>query len=454
MNWTGRAEFRGAGTSPGRQGSGELRGPEGRGGRRGRESEGGWGGPSRLRGPLLLHVTTIPMSLTFLVGQIDFMKSRGFGVRAVSSPGRDLVRFARREGVAVSAVRMNRRITPWEDIKSLWGLVRVMRRTRPAIVHGHTPKGGLLAMIAALVAGSSVRIYHMRGLPMLTATGFRRRLLWCAERSACALAHRTLCVSRSVRDQAVAEGLCPPDRIKVLAGGSGNGVDAGHRFNPDRTSVQDRQRTRERLGIPADAPVIGYVGRVVREKGIVELADAWQRLRHFHPDARLVLVGPFEPEDPVPAATEAILRDDPRIHLVGMDWNTPPLYAAMDLVVLPTYREGFPNVPLEAAAMGLPVVATRVPGCIDAIRDEVTGLLVPPRDAAALALAIGRYLESDALRRDHGQAGRERVRSEFRQEVIWEALYQEYVRLMDERGAMAPTLLHGLGEAGGGGEAA
>jgi glycosyltransferase involved in cell wall biosynthesis len=396
---------------------------------------------------VILHVTTVPMTLAFLRGQVGYMKSRGFDVHAASSPGPDLDRFAEQERAPVSAVRLERRITPWADLVALAGLVRIVRRVRPTVAHAHTPKGGLLGMIAATLARVPIRIYHMRGLPLVAAGGARRRLLWWTERIACTLAHQVLCVSHSLRDTAIHEGLCEPARIRVLAGGSGNGVDAERRFNPGRVPRGARSATRAKLGVGESAAVIGFVGRIVRDKGIVELADAWTRIRDDFPDAHLMLVGPFEPQDPVPAGTEAELRGDARVHLVGEDWNTPPLYAAMDLVVLPTYREGFPNVPLEAAAMGLPVVATRIPGCVDAVEDGVTGTLVRPRDALDLARALRAYLEDPALGRRHGVAGRERVSKEFRQEVIWESLYLEYVRLLASRGIPAPASTRGAEEA-------
>jgi glycosyltransferase involved in cell wall biosynthesis len=382
----------------------------------------------------LLHVTTIPMSLTFLRGQVGYMQSRGLRVHALSSPGPDLHAFAEREGVTVSAVEMPRRITPLRDLRAVAGILRELRRIRPTIMHAHTPKGGLLGMIAAAVHRAPVRIYHMRGLPLTGASGMKRRLLWATEWLACRLAHRVLCVSHSVRREAVEARICPPQKIQVLLGGSGNGVDATGRFDPDAYDDGVRAETRARFGIPRDAVVIGFVGRIVRDKGVVELAAAWRELRERYPHLHLLVVGPSESQDPVPEETERLLREDPRVRLAGMDWNTPPLYAAMDLVALPTYREGFPNVPLEAAAMRLPVVTTRIPGCVDAVADGVTGLLVPAHDSTALRAALERYLDDPELRLLHGAAGRERVLCEFRQEALWEALYDVYRRLLKERG--------------------
>ena len=389
--------------------------------------------PPRRDGVRLAHVTTVPKSLGFLTGQVAFMKARGLVITAISSPDDDLTSFAKREAVPVYAVPMARRITPGRDLIAIRQLARVFRQVRPDIVHAATPKGGLLGILAASITRVPVRVYHIRGLPMMTATGVRRMLLRWSERVACTFASQVLCVSGSVRDVAVREHLCPAEKIKVLAGGSGNGVDSTGRFDPDR--VADRRAiVRQDLAIDPAAVVLGFVGRVVRDKGIVELLAAWRTLRDACPSLHLVIAGELEEEDPIPDDVRQALSTDHRVHLLGRWRDTPALYAALDMVVLPTYREGFPNVPLEASAMRLPVVATRVPGCVDAVVDGVTGTLVPVRDATALAAAIRRYVDDPALRTAHGNAGRERVVRDFAQEVIWEALYAEYVRLLDAAG--------------------
>lgn len=378
----------------------------------------------------LVHIMTVPYSFTFIKGQVGYMKARGFEVYGLSSPGELLSLFSENEGVSVHAVEMTKRITPVRDIVALIKIWRWLRRVRPDIVHAHTPKGGFLGMLSAWLARIPVRIYHLRGLRFVTTTGWRRRLLMQIEKWACRFAHEVVCVSASVRAQAVDYGLCPIGKIKVLCGGSGNGVDSTNRFNPANVPVSFRAAIRARYGIPNDATVLGFVGRIVWSKGIVELAEAWCSLREEFPNLHLLMVGGAESEDPIPTQVDEQLRKDPRVHLIGEEWNTPPLYAAMDLVVLPTYREGFPNVLLEAAAMRLPVVATSVPGCVDAVLDGITGTLVIPKDSQKLAGAIMRYLKDPGLQRRHGSSARERVVREFRQETIWHALHQEYIQCL------------------------
>lgn len=384
----------------------------------------------------MVHVTTIPASLYFLAGQASFIRDRGFAVHAISSPGPDLSTFADREGAHVHPIGMTRQITPLRDLVALLRICVALRRIRPEIVHAHTPKGGLLGMLAAWLARTPVRVYHLRGLPLLTATGTRRWLLRFTERTSCTLAHRVLAVSHSMRTIAIEEGLCGGDKIRVLAGGSGNGVDAIGRFKPLEQAVRLAARAQHR--IPADALVIGFVGRLVRDKGVVELASAWRRLREGNPRLHLLLVGPLDPDDPLPLDVITALESDPRVHFTGLDRDIPRLYAAMDVVALPTHREGFPNVALEAAAMELPIVAMAVPGCVDAVHDGVTGTLVPPGDTRTLAQALQRYLSDAPLRATHGEAARRRVLADFQREAIWQAIVEEYRTLLELAGAPGP----------------
>jgi glycosyltransferase involved in cell wall biosynthesis len=387
----------------------------------------------------LVHITTVPYALFYFSGQVGYMKARGFEVYALSSPGNLLSVFSEKEGIQVKAIKMLRRLTPCRDFVALFKIWRWLRGLRPEIVHAHTPKGGLLGMFGAWLVRAPVRIYHVHGLRFVTATGWRRRLLISSEKWSCRLAHQVLCVSASVRTLALEAGLCPAEKIKVLLHGSCNGVDSKDRFNPSKVAASTRGDSRAKYRIPNDALVLGFVGRIVWSKGIVELAQAWSDLRDEFPDLHLLMAGPIEPEDPLPTEVEELLRRDQRVHLIGEDWDTPPLYAAMDVFVLPTYREGLPIVLLEAAAMNLPVVATRVSGCVDVVADGITGILVPPCDSRELAGAIRSYLKDPQLRRQHGSAAREHVIREFNQENIWLAMYQEYAGCLSRKELAPPV---------------
>jgi len=378
----------------------------------------------------LLIMTTVPASLGFFRGQVGDLEGRGLEVQALSSPGAELDAFAAREHVPVHGIPMARRIAPLRDLLSLARIWRCLRAVRPTILHAHTPKAGLLGMLAGRLAGIPVCIYHIHGLPLLTAGPWKGALLRLVERIACRLAHQVLCVSHSVRGVAIDLGLCAPDRIRVLLGGSVNGVDALGRFDPARVGDGVGRAKRAALGIPADALVLGFVGRIVRDKGLVELVLAWRALRVANPLLRLLVVGAFEDGDPVPPDVAEALRGDPRVHLIGETDDVVGCYAAMDVVALPTYREGLSTVLLEAAAMRLPCVASNVPGCSDVVIDGVTGRLVPPRDATALAAAIQGYIDRPTQRRVHGRTARERVLLKFGREEIWDAVAREYDALL------------------------
>lgn len=378
----------------------------------------------------IVHITTVPESLNFLSGQIQYMQDREFDVRAISSPGEILASVSKREKIAVYGINMPRSITPFKDVIALFQIWRLLKSISPDIVHAHTPKGGLLGIVAAWLARVPVRVYHIHGLPLMTAQGAKRFLLRWSEKVSCKLAIQVLCVSRSIREVAISDHLCSPSKIKVLLNGSINGVDAEHHFNPRCLGEDVRAGIRKKYAIPHEAIVIGFVGRIVRDKGIIELSKAWQKIREEDPNLFLMLVGPIEPQDPIPSEIIRSFESDERVCLVGRTDDIAPFYKAMDLVVLPTYREGLPVVPLEAASMELPLIATNIPGCVEAIEDNVTGTLVLPKNVEQLVEALRLYCGDAELRVNRGRAGRERVKQYFNQEVIWEAMYQEYMSLL------------------------
>ncbi len=372
----------------------------------------------------LLHVLTVPLTLRFLRGQVGFVAQHGFDVHVACSPGTQLDEFARDNPVTPHPIALTRRVSPSQDLRAVAEMVRLIRRLEPDIVHAHTPKGGLVGMIAAKAARVPKRIYHLRGLPLLTATGAMRRVLWATESTSFLCAHRVLAVSHSLLAAAHSLGIAGASKARVLGSGSGNGVDARGRFDPRNTL--SREAARAALGLSAEPTVVTYVGRLVGDKGIVELLEAWDILDP-RGDAVLLIVGPFESRDELAPETVRRIQRCRAIKHVPFTEDMPLVYAASDVVVLPSHREGFPNVPLEAAAMERPVVTTDAVGCVDAVVNGTTGLVVKVGDVAALAQAIARYLDAPSLRERHGAAGRARVLAQFAPERIWRALVDEYL---------------------------
>ncbi len=378
----------------------------------------------------ILHITTVPCSLGFLDGQVGALKERGFSFDAISSSGEALWSFGRRHGVRVHAVEMTRAVSPFADLRAVAELIAVIRRVSPDLVHAHTPKAGLLGMISASVAGVQTRLYTMRGLLTETATGPRRLAFLAAERVASRLAHRVVCQSPSLRQSAIDEGIVGADHACVLGRG-GNGTDATHRFEPDRWR-EKALTLRAQLGISPEVPVLGFVGRLVGDKGVHELCEAWNSLRIEFPRLHWLIVGPEEVRDALDPEVLETLRHDSRVHLIGSVEEVAPYYGAMNVVALPSYREGLPNVPLEASAMSTPVVATRVTGCIDAVVDGETGVLVPPRSSEALRVAIASYLREPEKGRKHGAAGRRFVLENYAPERLHRATELLYRTMLGE----------------------
>ena len=360
-----------------------------------------------------------------LRGQLAYLREHGFDVSVISSPGPELDRVAQREGVRVIAVPIAREISPVADAQSLLRLTQVLRELKPDIVNASTAKAGLLGMVAARLTGVPHRVYQLRGLRLETEAGLKRSVLATTERIAAGCAHRIVCNSESLRARYVEAGYAPADRCVVLGAGSSNGIDV-QRFARTDALVREARELRTRFGIPDTAPVIGFVGRPVADKGIPELLAAFERARVRFPDARLMILGAGFANDHPDAE---IAR---RANVVVIDHvdEPAPYYAMMDVLAFPSHREGFPNVPLEAAAAGVPTVGSRATGVCDAVSDGVTGLLVDIGDEAGLADALVRYLGEPALRERHGHAARERAASQFAREVVWERWRDEYERLL------------------------
>ena len=357
--------------------------------------------------PQVVVGITHPQTCLTLTGRLRALGEAGFRVTLVSSPGELLERTASAQGARAIAVPIRREIAPVWDLVSLVRLWRLLVHLRPDLTEFSSPKAGLLGTFAALLAGVPARVYMVRGFKLETSTGMKRRILLAAERAAAACAQVVLCNSESVRAEALALRIAPAQKLKLLGNGSSNGVNV-ERFSPGPSDV------RERLGIGSEVPVIGFVGRLTRDKGLPELIEAFENILIEERAARLQLVGWFDAaEDALGPALQERIERHPQIHCTGFVDDTAPYYRAMDLLVLPTWREGFPNVVLEAAATGIPAVTTESTGSRDSVIPEVTGLLIPPGYPDAIVEAVMKLLRDPARRRRMGEAARVWVTEHF-----------------------------------------
>ncbi|MBY0508262.1 MAG: glycosyltransferase family 4 protein [Bryobacteraceae bacterium] len=371
-------------------------------------------------------ITTVAETLAaFFPGQLRALAQQGFEVHAISSPGMGEI-----PEVQIHGISMERQPSPRRDMVSLLALTRLLRRIRPHIVHAHTPKAGLLGMAAAKLAGVPLRLYTIHGLPLETRTGLWRKVLRSAEQLSCALSTRTYTISPSLRKLALNLRLCAAEKLFTLGDGSCAGIEVD-RFDGDADWRATRAEVRASLGVGENELLISFVGRLARDKGIGVLAEAWPAMARELPEAHLLLAGEFDATDQFAPDILHRLRHDARIHLPGSVGNerVPSILAATDVFVLPTFREGLSQVALEAGAMGVPVVSTRVTGVVDAVRDGVTGILVPPHDAGALAQAVIDLAGQPALRKALGRAAISHVRTKFTDRRVNELWMNEYREL-------------------------
>lgn len=373
----------------------------------------------------ILYLLTDEVSRLLVRGQLGFLLDEGFDVMAASNwatPARPAQGWD--QGVSLRYLPYRREPAVRDDLRALWASISLIREVRPVIVNASTPKAGLLGMIAAWLCRVPVRVYIVRGLRLETADGFQRKLLWTLERMAFACANRVIFNSASVRRSAERQRLIRPGRGEVLGAGSGNGIDV-RRFTSDGKSPDE---VRVELGLVPGVPVIGFVGRLTNDKGISDLVQAFERVLATSFEAQLLLVGDYEDGDPLPGGIRAEIESHPKIRHVGWLSDPAPAYRAMDLLAFPSYREGLPNVPIEAQLCGVPVTGYAATGTIDAVMNRED--LVPVGDVAGLGAAIrhsldGRHPAADELR-DWVVANFDRTR-------VWADLASHYRRWLDVR---------------------
>ena len=386
----------------------------------------------------IAHITAIDMALRYLLlNQLRAMRDAGYQVVGISSPGpeRSTLEAA---GIRHIAVPISRRLTPLRDIVSLWTLYRVLRAERFTIVHTHTPKPGLLGQLAARLAGVPVIVNTVHGFYFHDGMHPAwRRFYIAVEKVAARNSDMILAINREDVQTAIRERICAPEKIKYI----GEGIDVV-RFDPDQVNPASVGMRRAELRLPEGAPVVGFVGRQVREKGLLDLFAAARLVRDQVPQAHFLFVGPVDdakadavyPEEAAAFGIADVSR------FAGMRLDLPELYGLMDVCVLPSYREGFGRALIEASAMRKPTVATDIRGCREAVEDRRNGLLVPLSDVAALASAIAELLTDPELAASMGAAGRELALERFDERVVFRRVLAEYTRLLYEKGIQAPQI--------------
>ncbi|MBD5230555.1 MAG: glycosyltransferase family 4 protein [Bacteroidales bacterium] len=371
----------------------------------------------------LLRITTVPGSLnTFCRGLLrELQQKEGYEIVAVSSPDAELTEIAEREGVKTVAVPMERRISPLKDLKSLWRMIKVFRREKPQMIHSMTPKAGLLSMIAGWVCRVPVRIHTFTGLVFPTSTGLTKKILIFTDSLTCACATHIIPEGEGVKND-LQNYRITRKPLKVLGHGNVRGIDLEH-YNPELPKVKEQA---DRLRKPGIFTFV-FIGRLVGDKGINELVEAFTRLHSEYPKTRLLLVGPQEQElAPLKEETLKHIASHPGIEAVGSQKDVRPWLLASDTFVFPSYREGFPNVVIEAGAMGKPSIVTDINGSREIIIHGKNGVIIPARDAEALYSSMKQLMLDKEQNARMASCARELIASRFEQAFVRGCLKEFY----------------------------
>lgn len=378
----------------------------------------------------LIRITTVPISLhKLLKGQLKFM-STYYDVVAVSSFS-DILNFVgENEGVRIKGIEMTREITLGKDIKAFWDMYQFLRKEKPFIVHTHTPKAGIVGMMAALFARVPVRLHTVAGLPLMETSGIKRRLLDFVERLTYSFATMVYPNSYRLRDFIVNEKLCNAKKLKVIGCGSSNGIDTTY-YDPISVNNETKLSLKQKLNIDEGDFVFIFIGRLVKDKGINEMVAAFKEINSSK--CKLLLVGPFEKDlDPLLPETEQAIEENQNIISVGYQDDVRPYLAISDALVFPSYREGFPNVVMQAGAMGLPCIVTNINGCNEIIIEGENGIIIPPKDKRSLVNAMQFFLSNQHEVKRMASNARQLIITRYEQKAVWEALLAEYKRLEEE----------------------
>ncbi len=377
----------------------------------------------------IIRITTIPVSLyTLLDGQLRFM-SNYYDVIGISSEGELLKAVEKKEGVPVKSVEMTRRISPLKDLIAVLLLYKIFKKEKPFIVHTHTPKAGTVGMLAAKLAGVPFRLHTIAGLPLLEIKRSKRRLLNMVERLTYACATHIYPNSFKMKEIILNNKFCSDKKLKVIGEGSTNGIDTSY-FSTDHFSEEQKLSLKNQLKIKSDEFIYIFVGRLVTDKGLNELVSSFEQLYTQNNKIKLLLIGPQEPElDPLSPKTIEVINTHPGIISTGYQPDVRGYFAIADALVFPSYREGFPNVVMQAGAMGLPSIVTDINGCNEIIKNGVNGIIIAPKNEAALFQAMSHLLKDADLYVQLKKNARDQITGRYEQRYVWNEILKEYQRL-------------------------
>jgi len=374
-----------------------------------------------------LRITTVPQSLSLLLeGQPEFLRKHNFDVHLASSGvcPKELLDYP------FLSLPLTRTINPLKDIQSILTLIRFLKRERIQIIHSHTPKAGLIAMISSKLAKTPVRLHTVAGLPQDHSTILQKVILGITERITYLCSNK---VYFNSKEQLKSQALIFPrlsSKFDIIHNGTSNGIDV-KKFD----LVKPRVQVKSRLNIDSEKFIWIFIGRIHRHKGIIELIDAFNTFDRFHPNRTLLyIVGNVDDSrtDLNAEWTKKIQRRNPAIHFVGFQKNVQDWLHASDCLIFPSYREGFPNVPLQAAVVGKPIIATNINGCNEIISDGINGLLVPVQKADPIVDAMEIVYNNDDLRTSMGHWSKNNISKKYERRDFHQKLLKEYNSLIDQ----------------------
>lgn len=382
----------------------------------------------------IVRITTVPMSLKHLIrGQMAFMSENGFDVIMVSSDGSELRDVKENERCVHFVIPFTRKITPLRDLLAMLSLYRLLVKERPDIVHTHTPKAGIVGMMAAYLTKVPIRLHTVAGLPLVEAVGLKRIVLGFVEEITYKLSTKVYPNSLGLKEIILKNKFTTEDKLRVIGNGSSNGIDTSY-FDPEIFSVKENEDLRRYLGIRMKDFVYIFVGRIVTDKGINELLAAFNKLSAREENVKLLLVGPYEEDlDPLHKKSKAIIRGNKKIICVGYQSDVRPYYSISDCLVFPSYREGFPNVVMQAGSMGLPSIVSDINGCNEIIKNKENGIIVEVKDSSSLLREMKNIYQDEAYLNEIKLNARDVIKNKYEQNRIWELLLKEYRQLLNEK---------------------